>query len=108
MVSERDYVIATWDDLNDVISDYQRGRVVKAEVYAFYREYRTATVKAGEGCYKLANILNDDMPDISPTYPTEKPDFEIDERGYWITPHSLEQAEEAVRRMNQRPSPLSD
>lgn len=85
MDNDRTAVIAAWDDLNDVIADYQRGRLEKSSVYAVYRDYRNACANAGEGCYKLANILSDDMPNISYLYPSEKPDFEVDMRGYWVT-----------------------
>lgn len=94
---DRSEVIATWEDLQDVIGDFERGRVEKSIVYAAYTDYRLACHNAGEGYYRLVNILDENMTDIDFSYPHEKPEFEIHERGHWLTPHLLEQAAEGKR-----------
>lgn len=82
---DRTEVIAAWDDLQDVIGDFQRGRVDESVLRAAHADYRAACVGAGEGWYALGNIANDDMPGIDFTYPSELPDYEKTDFGLYLT-----------------------
>jgi hypothetical protein len=86
---DRSEVIATWHDLQEAIGDFERGRVDMSVVHAAYTDYRLACWNAGEGYYSLSNILHEDMPDIDFSYPNEKPDFEVDKRGKYVTPQEV-------------------
>ena len=85
MDNDRSEVIAAWDDLQDVISDFQRDRLEQSVLRAAHADYRGACVGAGEGWYALGNIADDDMPGIDPSYPSELPDHETTEYGLYIT-----------------------
>jgi hypothetical protein len=90
MEIDRTEVIAAWDDLQDVIGDYQRGRLDDSVVRQAHADYRVACIAAGEGWYALGNIAHDDMPGIDFTYPSDIPLTVKTEWGLYLTDYMVE------------------
>ncbi len=82
----RGEIIATWENLDYVISEQWRGRKTEREVKDAHAKYRAACEAAGEGWFVRRDINNDDMEHIPPGYPYDGPaDFPL-RKGYYDTP----------------------
>ncbi len=63
----------TWHDLNEVIGDFERGRVERSVVQEAFKAYSEACTSAGEPYFPLTVVMSDKMPGVPSGYPTVKP-----------------------------------
>jgi hypothetical protein len=74
-MDNRQPIFDTWHDLNDVIGDFERGRVQLSSVEEAFKAYREACTAAGEPYFPITAIMSDKMLGIPWGYPTVKPEL---------------------------------
>lgn len=72
-MTNREPIFDTWDTLNALIGDYERGRTEMSAVREAFTAYREACTAAGEPYFPILAIMSDKMPGIPFGYPSVKP-----------------------------------